>query len=54
LPSWTEMATGPTAWPLHENTMLEEERRLIQQELPFHETLSLRNGNRNPSGAERP
>ena len=27
--------TDPTAWPLHEKTMLEEEQRLIQQESPL-------------------
>lgn len=33
--SWTRMDTDPTAWPLHENRMLEEEQRLIQQESPL-------------------
>ena len=33
--SWTRMDTDPTASPLHENTMLAEEQRLIHQESPF-------------------
>jgi hypothetical protein len=42
----TQTPLRASAWPLHENTVLEEEQRLIQQESPFHGALSLRVGDR--------